>query len=298
MRARIILTTIALATMLVAAPTHAAEVPGVLAVQSPTWVQRDGYSQALRAGFELQPGDVIRTGSRGRVHLRMPDDSIVKLGSGGRLQIEDMAVEETDVGEELLNATIRVFKGAFRFTTRALSSNYRRDVEVHIGVATAGIRGTDIWGSSDDERDLICLLEGEIAVRAEGYDPQVMDEPLDFYVVPTGQAPNPVGKVELERVLNVWAPQTEMDPELPVMTGGPWAVVLASYQDGAAAEQVARQLGEAGYPARLGDAVVGGVAYTRVLVTGFADRANAQAFISLVASEHAQFVSAWVLNTG
>ena len=29
---------------------------------------------------------------------------------------------------------------------------------------TAGIRGTDLWGSSDAERDLVCLVEGRITV--------------------------------------------------------------------------------------------------------------------------------------
>jgi FecR protein/SPOR domain len=275
------------------APASAAEVPSVMALQSPAWVQRDGYNQALRSDFVLRQDDVIRTGATGKVYLRMPDWSVVKLGSDAELRIEGLSVSE-DAQGDIFDGVLRVLKGAFRFTTQAVGrATTRRNVRVHIGTATAGIRGTDIWGSSNSERDLICLLEGEIAVRAEGYSPQVMDQPLQFFVVPTGQAPLPVSFVPVERVVNEWAPQTDLTPGVPTMTDGPWAVVLASYMNEATSVELTQSMGMIGYPARIAEVEVDGLTYYRVVVAGFADREQAQSYIDQTASMFGVF-DAWL----
>jgi hypothetical protein len=54
---------------------------------------------------------------------------------------------------------------------------------------TAGIRGTDLWGKSNDARDLVCLLEGKISVGAEGHPAVTLDQPLDFYQNPRDGSP-------------------------------------------------------------------------------------------------------------
>jgi len=274
-----------LVSLLVASiPCLAAEIPAVVALQSPAWVQRDGYNQALRSDFSLRQGDVIRTGATGRVHLRMPDGSLVKLGAGAELRIEGLVVREDDAGE-LFDGVLRVIKGAFRFTTSVVDrASTRRDVRVHIGTATAGIRGTDIWGSSDAERDLICLLEGEIAVRAGGYAPQIMDRPLQFFVVPHGQPPQPIGSVDPARVRDVWAPQTELMPDRPITSDGAWAVVLGSYTVEESAVELTERMGVAGYPARIAVIEIYGQTYYRVVVTGFPGLEQARAYIDQVAS--------------
>ena len=63
----------------------------------------------------------------------------------------------------VFTAGLDVVKGAFRLTTD-LFRRYlvKRAINVRIGTVTAGIRGTDIWGRSDGERDFVCLLEGHI----------------------------------------------------------------------------------------------------------------------------------------
>jgi FecR-like protein/sporulation related protein len=290
----------ALALLLIAIQpvrSFAAEVPSVIALQSPAWIQREGYSQALRSDFQLRQGDLIRTGTRGRVYLRMPDNSVVKLGSATELRIEAMAVV-TDAGGELFDGVLRVLRGAFRFTTRAVGrASTRRDVRVHVGTATAGIRGTDIWGSSDEQRDLIALLEGEIAVRAEGYPPQVMDQPLQTFVVPRGRAPLPIAPTDGATVRDQLMPQTELDPAQATMSDGPWAVVLASYAEEASAVELTQVMGLAGYPARIAETEVYGTRYYRVVVAGFPDRDQAQRYIDQFGSTFGTG-DAWMWQTG
>ena len=86
-----------------------------------------------------------------------------------------------------------VAKGAFRFTTGVFSSPRRdRAVNVRIATITAGTRGTDLWGISNAERDLICLLEGRITVFHALDQSRELSEPLSFCVALKGAAPGPV----------------------------------------------------------------------------------------------------------
>lgn len=44
----------------------------------------------------------------------------------------------------------------------------QRDVNVRVEQLTIGVRGTDFWGRSRDERQIVCLIEGAIEVGADG----------------------------------------------------------------------------------------------------------------------------------
>jgi cell division septation protein DedD len=175
---------------------------------------------------------------------------------------------------------MNVVKGAFRFTTRLAGRANRRDVRVRIGVVTAGVRGTDLWGKSADDKDLVCLLEGRISVASDGAPEQTMSDPLTFYVVPKGAPPNPIAPVDPKKVVDEWAPQTEMAPDGSAMTNeGRFKVVLMSRTSLNAAEWIAESLNGQGYPAEVartdGD-------YGSVFVRGFATRDDAQRFAAEV----------------
>jgi hypothetical protein len=122
----------------------------VEAVQPPAWVLRGGERAPAAPGAALQADDAIETGGGGRVHLAASEGSTIKLGEGGRTQLPELQYvatpQATDQG--VYTATLKVLRGAFRFTTRALGHAFQRDVTVDVGpTLTAGIRGTDIWGN-------------------------------------------------------------------------------------------------------------------------------------------------------
>lgn len=248
-------------------------------VQAPAWVERDGRGIGARPGFVLQAGDVLRTGARGRVHIDTPDGSIVKLGSDGTIGFNQLALR-AQAQDTVFEGVMNVVKGAFRFTTRLAGRANRRDVRVRVGVVTAGVRGTDIWGKSADDKDLVCLLEGSISVTSDGAPEQTMSEALTFYVVPKGAPPNPIAPVDANKVVDEWAPQTEMAPDGSSMSGeGRFKVVLMSRTSLNAAEWIAEALNEQGYPAEVG--ITGGD-YGSVFVRGFATRDDAQRFAAEV----------------
>jgi hypothetical protein len=153
----------------------------------------------------------------------------------------------------------------------------KRAVNVRIATVTAGIRGTDLWGSSDAERDLVCLIEGRITVTHPQAEPVAMSEPLSFYVVPKGQAPKPVSAV-IPRNVKVGA-GTEMRPggagfsrtgrgNFPWGTVGSEAEALAFYD----------RIRAAGYPVRIRPQAVGDGAYHyALLVPQLVTRADAEA---------------------
>lgn len=260
----------------IAAPTATAQdTTTVQTVQLPAWIERGGKVFAARPGMRLEPGDVLHTGGRGRVHIDTPDGSIVKLGSGGTIGFNQLALRPQGQ-DTLFEGVMNVVKGAFRFTTRAAGKANRRDVRVRVGVVTAGVRGTDIWGKSADDKDLVCLLEGTISVTSDGAPEQTMADPLTFYVVPKGAPPNPIAPVDPNKVVNEWAPQTEMAPDGGSLSAeGRYRVVLLSRTSLHAAEWIAGTLDAQGYPAEVGEV---GPDQASVFVRGFATREDAQRF--------------------
>jgi hypothetical protein len=190
----------------------------------PAWVEHNGVRQPLEPGKALQNRDRVLTGADARVLIQLAEGSAVKLGENAQLDLNALGWRENRV----FTAALDVARGAFRFTTDVFAKmQQKRAVNVRIATITAGIRGTDLWGSSDAERDLVCLLEGRITVWHPQDEVREMSESLSFYVVPKGAAPNPVGRVDPEQILK-WSAQTEVQAGSGyVRRGGQWKVELA-----------------------------------------------------------------------
>jgi hypothetical protein len=261
-----------------AASAHAAPAP-ILAraavLQPPVWVERDGSRTALRPGAPLYAGDHYETGPGGRLHIETEDASTIKLGENAQFQLPVLAIVDDGSEGGLFRGALKVLKGAFRFTTSALGVLRKREVDVSIGpTITAGIRGTDIWGKSEDSQELLCLLEGKVQVSSPGQPEQTMDQPQTFYVVPRDQAPLPIQPTP-EGKLAKWALQTEMDPSAAALqASGRFRVVLASFANEAQATHEAARLAQLGYAAD----VLSAQTRFRVVMTGFESKAEAARF--------------------
>ena len=215
-------------------------------VQMPAWLDRDGRSAPLAPGMELRSGDHLRTGAESRVLLRLGEGSTVKLGENAALRIAELA----PTTEGVFRSALRVLQGAFRFTTAVVAKQRRRDVQIGVATVTLGIRGTDVWGRSRDERQIVCLIEGSVEVGAQGEAPVVLDQPLQFYQRNQGQT-QPVGFVQPQQLAE-WSRETDIDPAKgAAQRGGRWRVQLLSTPDMRKALALSEQLREAGYPARV-----------------------------------------------
>ncbi len=228
-------------------PAFAASAPVVVvdAVQMPAWVERAGAKPVpVYPGMELRANDQLKTGADARLLLRTPDGSSVKLGEKATYRLADAQMRPGNV----FAATMNVLEGAFRFTTDTLVKfRGRREVNITIATVTAGIRGTDLWGKSDVDKQIVCLIEGRINVTPQGEVPIAMDQALQFYVREKGQS-QPVGLVDPAQ-LKLWATETEIAAgKGAVRRGGHWKVTLASADDQPGALKLYDEFRAAGYP--------------------------------------------------
>jgi hypothetical protein len=233
------------------APQAAAAVPAaeVEALQMPAWLVRDGKRTPLAPGTRLRNGDELRTGAGARLLLRLADGSTVKLGEDARFTLVGVSMR-SDGG--LFQASLGVLQGAFRFTTTQLYQyRGRRDVQVHFTTVTAGIRGTDLWGKSTPERDIVALIEGNITVTRRGGAPRGMNEPKTVYQAPRQGSDEPVQSLS-DELLARYAQETEIASGQGVAgKGGRWRVYAARTPNRDEALALYDRMRDAGYPAAI-----------------------------------------------
>ena len=233
-----------LALLLGASGARAAPAAIVDSVQMPAWVERAGKQMPAAVGMELIATDTVRTGAGARIYIKLPEGSTVKLGENARLQLAEMVPERGG----LLKGVIDVLSGAFRFTTEAIAKPRPRDFKFRVSTVTIGIRGTDIWGRSVAQNEVVCLIEGKIEIGAAEEKPVWMDQPRQFYRREKGKT-QPLDFITSERLAE-WAKETDIVPGAgAARRGGKWKVTLAQAESKAEAGTLLEKLHAAGYAA-------------------------------------------------
>ena len=277
MRRAILPLVVAAAFLLPSFASLAAQVDGL---QMPAWVEHAGERLPVRAGMTLTQSDVVETGKGGRLLIRLADGSFVKLGESARLAL--VSLREEDGPQGALSGVLNVVQGAFRYTAGALGRMVRRDLQVNIASTTLGIRGTDVWGRSQDVGSTVCLIEGKITLTHPARGEFTMDKPLSFFVAPREGEPQPVGPVDPEK-LKQWAAETDLDPGRGVtLLGGGWIVQLGSYPNEAAARKVEKRLHAAGIAVDFTTVQLKDRRFHRLRVVNFDTRQDAKYFADKV----------------
>src|SRR5438477_6466100 len=231
--------------LLASCPSFAQAAETIEGVQMPAWIERAGRRVPIIPGMELRAGDQVVTGGGSRLLVRLADGSSVKLGENGQVRFA-----EPSPARELFKAALNVLEGAFRFTTEIAAKTRKREVSIRAAQVTAGIRGTDLWGRSRQGNEIVCLIEGEIEVAAEGEPAVSMNQPLQFYRRIEGKT-QPVGTVDKAQ-LGQWAAETDLQTGKGVSRrGGRFSVLLATADEQNAALALYDELRNAGYPAEI-----------------------------------------------
>jgi len=262
---------------------QAAPAAVIQGVQMPAWFERAGVGKVhrypLAPGAELRGGDEVRTGAGARVYIKLAEGSLVKLGENASLRILEIAPDQGGI----FRAALNVLEGAFRFTTDILARERRRDVSIRVATVTAGIRGTDLWGKSVPDKQIVCLIEGKIEVGAEGEAPVTMDQSRQFYQRVKGET-QPVGFVEPTQLAQ-WAVETEIaEGRGAARSGGKWKLTLARAGTQAGALEVYDRLRDAGYPAEILPVKSDGKYVYLVRLTRLASKADAAALAERLAN--------------
>lgn len=257
----------------VAPGVHAAPNATVEAVQMPAWVERGSGRLPLSPGMELQNGDQVRTGANSRLLLKTADGSAVKLGQNASLRLSDMAQQKDGV----FAASLAVGEGAFRFTTDIFAKlRGKRLVNVSVATVTIGVRGTDLWGKSDLNKQIVCLIEGRIEVMPPGEQAFNLDQPLQFYIRDNGKS-LPIAAVDA-KLLTQWATETEVAAGAgAARRGGKWKVVLGTADTQADALKLYDDVRNAGYAAEIQPVLAGEKRSYNVRLANLPSRDEAQA---------------------
>ncbi len=277
--------TFVLATATASLSALAAPAAVVEGVQMPAWLERGGVKQPLAAGMELQESDKLTTGGQSRVLLRLGEGSLVKLGENAQMSFDKLE-QRTENKSMFVRGLMDVARGAFRFTTDVKSKiASRREIDIRVATVTAGVRGTDLWGKSAADRDIVCLIEGRISVQREQDAPLAMDQALQFYIAPKtadGKAdrskPAPVLATVTSAQLTQWAQETDIAAgQGAARRGGKFKVVAAASANQADALKVYDQLRTAGYAAELFPVGTADKRVFEVRVSGLPSKAEADA---------------------
>lgn len=157
-----------LALVLVSLPSFAAVPTLILEVEGDgsTVRKKSRIEESARVGAHVFPGEIVATGPRSTVKLLTADGSVIKLGFGTRLQLEESTVHDRGLlwAASLLLGQIRALvvpqpaarDGASRFKVRTTSANL-------------GVRGTEFVAVHDDsESTTLFTLEGLLAFGQPG----------------------------------------------------------------------------------------------------------------------------------
>ena len=250
-------------------PVMASAAVSVVRLNYPVWIERGADTVPLAPGDRLQAGDVVQTGSVGRVWLRVEDGSVIKLGQNARFNTGRPEFREADNGT-VLEAAFDVLKGAFRYTSGFFRPERQAGArfDFQVGAITVGIRGTDVWGRAAQDEDFVALLDGRIEVASADQAAVVMDQSLTLYRKVSGEPADPVAAVEVAIVEGL-AAETELDTSAGIASAsGVYSLVLHSYTNPDHAEPVLKRLRDVGYAVQARVVEVDGKSYTRIQLEG------------------------------
>lgn len=123
---------------------QAAEIAGqVIRIKNTVTTVRGNETQVLGVGAIVYIGDTIKTGSAGRIQMRMLDQATITLGGSSKFKIEDYLFDrEKGVGKVVMS----IATGTFKAVSGGISSLQNSSFALKSPVATIGIRGTEFWG--------------------------------------------------------------------------------------------------------------------------------------------------------
>lgn len=123
-------------------------------------IQQKKKTTPLAVGTELKAGDVLITGTNGRVLLK-DDESMLWIGSATNFKVHKLADVDNDVMGRL-----DVIKGKIRAKFKRPSGPQAYPYEVKARSVVAGVRGTEFFIAVDGSEDRVCTLEGLVRVTS------------------------------------------------------------------------------------------------------------------------------------
>jgi hypothetical protein len=181
----------------------------VEAIQGRAAYERNDLQRPLMLGHELLTGDYITSSPDGRILLRFSDGSTVRIGPNARVKIDYLQVKSPQEKNRLM-AGFEVLKGIFRYSSESTHIE-GREVNLKAGRISAGIRGTDVFVKVAEDKDWVCLVEGQVQVQAEGVS-AILNRPREFFVFQHDKTQPEAIAILNEMDFYKWLTDTEFTP--------------------------------------------------------------------------------------
>ena len=120
-------------------------------------VSRDGVTRDLKVKDSVRAGDLIVTENKSRIRIVFPDKTVVSLGEGSRVRLNDYRWNDKSRQGRF---QLSISEGFFRIIGGKLTKNSPQTFITETPAATIGIRGSSYAGSVQDARLKVFLSSG------------------------------------------------------------------------------------------------------------------------------------------
>jgi hypothetical protein len=133
--------------------------------------------RVVESGKPIYLGDVVKTGTEGRLQILLLDQTVFTIGPNSAITIDEFVYDpETHEGR----LTANVIEGFFRFVSGKIAKNNPKNMNVKLPTGTIGIRGTIVTGQ-------VSGMESLVALRGPG---------------PENRVGATIGKIEVSNAVN------------------------------------------------------------------------------------------------
>ncbi|GAB6904931.1 conserved exported hypothetical protein [Desulfosarcina cetonica] len=113
----------------------------VKTVEGEATITRKGKTLNVVTGMEIEQADIVRTARDGLVGLIFSDDSMIALGPGTEISVDDYLFEP--LGKKL-SLVIQLIRGTMSFISGQIAKLAPESVQLVMPAATIGVRGTHV----------------------------------------------------------------------------------------------------------------------------------------------------------
>ncbi len=186
--------------LLVLARSACAQEVGTIAELTGTAeVARNGTWTSLSIGSPVHEGDTLRTGRPGRLRIVFQDDSVLTLGDGSQLVVQQQVF---DPPHGRIGTLIRLLEGKLRTLVSDYYHDQHASYSVETSTAVSGVRGTEfmVVVDPDSQATDVVGIAGHVEVHSVldrvGHAVFVTDH--EVTTVSQGQYPTPPRRLQEE----------------------------------------------------------------------------------------------------
>lgn len=175
---------------LLASIAGAQEVGTVASLNGSAQLGKEGEWRPVAISSPVYTGDTIRTGQPGRLRIVFQDDSVLNVGDGSEIVVDEQVFDPAGGSYQ---SAFRLLRGKLRALVSQYYESPNAGYEIETPTAVAGVRGTEFVLAFDEmkRQTQVVGVDGRVAVNALRGRPgeEVLVTAGELTTVATGAAP-------------------------------------------------------------------------------------------------------------